>query len=57
MRNNSSQEITNNPQLGHYFVFDDYPTEGSQAIMKIKEVRPNDIVFYLPQMETSYNFV
>ena len=56
LRKNERSRITNNPQSGQYYVFDDYPIEGAESIMKIKKVRDKDIIFYLPQMETIGDF-
>jgi len=56
LRNNERAEIINNPQSGQYYVFDDYPVEGSESIMKIKEVKDKEIVFYQPLMKTIGDF-
>lgn len=56
MRNNDRLAITSNPEAGYYYVFDDYPVSGSESIMKIKDVRSDEIIFYLPQMKTIGDF-
>ena len=56
LRNNKRAEIINNPQSGQYYVFDDYPVEGSESIMKIKEVKDKEIIFYQPLMQTIGDF-
>ncbi|ANQ49875.1 hypothetical protein MY04_2506 [Flammeovirga sp. MY04] len=52
VRDSDKKEWTNNPKPGYYYVFDDFPMENEESIMKIKEVKDQAVIFYLPKMKT-----
>lgn len=52
----AEQALKDNPAPGHYYVFKDFPKPDAESIMKIKEVRENEIVFYIPEMELLFGY-
>lgn len=57
-RMNSSYRagIIENPEPGNYFVFRDFPQGTEEAIMKVKEVKEKEILFYLPHGGIMFGF-
>lgn len=55
--NTSNQKnLLENPQIGCYYVFKDFPKGNKEAIFKIKEVRDNELVFYVPHSGLLFGF-
>ncbi|MBB3701247.1 hypothetical protein KMW28_03705 [Flammeovirga yaeyamensis] len=52
VRKSDREKWTNNPKPGYYYVFDDFPIQNEESIMKIKEVKDQAVIFYLPKMKT-----
>lgn len=44
-------ELAATPAVNHYYVFQDYPNSGEEAIMKIKSITENELEFYVPHGE------
>ncbi len=44
-------ELADNPAVNQYYVFQDYPNSGEEAIMKIKSISETAIEFYIPHGE------
>lgn len=53
---NDEQKLVDNPEPGHYYIFDKYLEGQGEIIMKIKEVRQNDIEFYISDHELIFGY-
>jgi len=49
-------DLLDNPQVGTYYVFQDFPEKNTEMILKIKEVRENELEFYVPQKTLIFGF-
>ena len=48
--------VENNPKPGDYYVLDNFPTKDEQSILKIKQIKTNEIIFFIPKKEfLNYN--
>lgn len=55
--NTSDQnERINNPKAGQYYVINDFTEDTPEIILKIKEVRDNEIEFFVPRQELIFGF-
>jgi len=55
--NTSDQANTlNNPEIGQYYVINDFTKETPEIILKIKEVRENEVEFFIPHRELIFGF-
>lgn len=50
------KEIRANPKVGHYYVFNNFPIEGEEYIMKIKAISADSIEFLLPLQGLMFGF-
>jgi len=51
MNTSNVKNMIDNPKPGDYYVFKDFPKGSDESIMKIKEVRVNEVEFFLPSNE------
>jgi hypothetical protein len=55
--NTSDQsEKMNNPEAGQYYVINDFTEDTPEIILKIKEVRDNEVEFFIPRQELIFGF-
>lgn len=55
--NTSDQnERINNPKAGQYYVINDFTEDTPEIILKIKEVRDNEIEFFVPRQELIFGW-
>lgn len=53
---NDEQKLADNPEPGHYYIFDKYIEGQGEIIMKIKEVRQDEIEFYISDNELIFGY-